>query len=147
MKFSKLILSAFMATSIVTVFSTASFAAGKMAQPHSDLKLELSKAPTLNLPLSPLQVQEPTSIKVAGRGARRARNAAGILFGLGAAAIIASEINRRHRGRAYYGYYSDDSYGYVPRRARRFHRCDRWLRRCDRGVRRACRKFYRRCDF
>ena len=152
MKFARLMLPVAIATSLFIGFSGSVFAASKIAQPHSDLGMDVATAPELNVPNMTLDAAKPVGVKVAGR---RGRRAVGAIIALGAAAVIANEISRSNRRR--YNRYSrpkfrayNNNYAYNSRRhrrAERFRRCDRWLRRCDRGIRRACRNFNRRCDF
>ncbi len=157
MNFSKKIMSVAVATSFFMGLSGAAFAASKMSQPHSDVVTDISKAPVLNVPGMDLEASEPVGVKVAGR---RGRRAFGALIALGAAAIIANEINRSHRRRSHHrrhvhtrhcrhnrGFRNQYSAYQGPYSGNTFRRCDKLLRRCDRGIRRACRKFYRQCDF
>ena len=150
MKFSRLIVSVAVAASFLFAMTGHAVAARKTAQPHSDITMELSKPLSLLIPGRQAWHEDvPVTVRVAGRKGRRI---IGGLLALGAAAIIANEINRSNRHRYHNKYnhtprnkFSSSSYDH--RRHNRFDRCDRWLRRCDRGVKRACRKFYRRCDF
>ncbi len=135
MNFSKYLMSAIAVTSFLMGAISPSFAASKMAQPHSDVTLDIAKAPELNVPGMEMMAEKPVGVKVARRG----RRVVGAIIALGAAAIIANEVRRSERRRRYRRHHY--------RRPSRFRRCDRLLRRCDNGYRRACRRFYRHCDF
>ena len=154
MIFSKRIMSVAVVASVFMGVSSVAFAASKMSQPHSDVAVNISKAPALNVPGMELEAREPMGVKVAGH--RRGRRVFGAILALGAAAIIANEINRSRRRRHHHVHtrhcrhnrgYGNQYSVYQSSRGDTFRRCDRLLRRCDRGVRRACRKFYRQCDF
>ncbi len=132
MKFSKILLSVAVATSFLVGSLSGASAASKMSEPHSDLKMELSKAPALNVPGMVFEADEATTVKVAGRRGRRA-------FGLVAGAIIAGAIASQYRGGRVYRSYPRRRY-YGPRR------CHRLARKCDWGRRRACRKYYNHCE-